>query len=306
MDLHYFEEISIRYLSDEASVTEKEMFEDVITNNTELQIHFEELKKIWHTPSVEASQLDLDSAWKEISDRLVLNNIAPNELRERLDKLPIGKFWTIAASILFVIGSVWLYQSVISEWTMSNPPSLSQVDLEEQTQHGERRTIVLPDQSEVNLNVGTTLHYESTFSDSLRLVHLDGEAFFEVESDGRPFVVQTPTTLIRVLGTSFNVRSRERTTTVIVKEGVVSVQNLNKTSGSGMILSLGEKSIHRPGESITLPEMVDTEKAIGWLRGELVFKGIPIEQVMAELTRVFDVEIIVNDDKIRPRTITAI
>ena len=41
---------------------------------------------------------------------------------------------------------------------MSSPPSLSQVDLEEQTQHGERRTIVLPDQSEVNLNVGTTLH----------------------------------------------------------------------------------------------------------------------------------------------------
>jgi transmembrane sensor len=64
----------------------------------------------------------------------------------------------------------------------------------------------LPDGTDVTLNEGATLTY--TFSDTARIVELDGEAFFDVFHDPKtPFYVKSGKLYTRVLGTAFSVRS---------------------------------------------------------------------------------------------------
>lgn len=76
-------------------------------------------------------------------------------------------------------------------------------------------------------------------------------------------MVRTPTTSIGVSGTSFNVWARENMSTVIVEEGQVSVQDVNRIPNDGVVLLPDQRVIHRPGQEIAPPEAVDAEEAPG-------------------------------------------
>jgi len=77
------------------------------------------------------------------------------------------------------------------------------------TKNGNRTKIVLPDGSQVWLNAGSNLDYNnSTFNKELREVSLNGEAYFDVtKNEAKPFIIHTKKMDIKVVGTSFNVRS---------------------------------------------------------------------------------------------------
>jgi len=79
----------------------------------------------------------------------------------------------------------------------------------------------LPDGSSVQINASTSFSF--TEDKVERIAQLDGEAFFEVSKDGRPFTVNTPRGVVRVLGTSFNVYSREGVMRVSCTSGKVKV-----------------------------------------------------------------------------------
>ncbi|MGM9787852.1 MAG: FecR family protein [Candidatus Cryptobacteroides sp.] len=81
----------------------------------------------------------------------------------------------------------------------------------------------LPDGSRAFLRKGASLSYDKTFNSKDRRVSLKGEAYFDVKRDENlPFVVQTPQTRVKVLGTSFNVKSAEETE-VILEKGKVAL-----------------------------------------------------------------------------------
>lgn len=80
----------------------------------------------------------------------------------------------------------------------------------------------LPDGSRAFLRKGASLSYDKTFNSKDRRVSLKGEAYFDVKRDeSLPFVVQTPQTRVRVLGTSFNVKTAEETEVILEKGKVV-------------------------------------------------------------------------------------
>ena len=94
--------------------------------------------------------------------------------------------------------------------------------------------LTLPDSSKVWLHGATTLTYPDYFTDSIRRVDLQGEAYFAVQADKlHPFVVQTPTAKVRATGTEFNITAYpvDRVTTTTLVEGVLDVQpnHLNKS-----------------------------------------------------------------------------
>ena len=72
--------------------------------------------------------------------------------------------------------------------------------------YGETASIQLSDGSMVELNSGSTIKYARSFGDERR-VSLQGEAFFDVEKETRPFIVETFNGSVRVLGTTFNVKA---------------------------------------------------------------------------------------------------
>jgi ferric-dicitrate binding protein FerR (iron transport regulator) len=73
------------------------------------------------------------------------------------------------------------------------------------TPRGGGYKLQLADGSRVWLNAGSSLRYPVGFQDSVRQVFLEGEAYFEVNHDGKPFIVSTGSMNTRVLGTSFNI-----------------------------------------------------------------------------------------------------
>ena len=74
------------------------------------------------------------------------------------------------------------------------------------TGHGETRSIALPDGSNIALNIDSKLQVR--YYPRRRAVVLDqGEAFFQVAADGRPFTVDSGVSQVKVVGTAFNLRA---------------------------------------------------------------------------------------------------
>jgi len=84
----------------------------------------------------------------------------------------------------------------------------SNKNIEVATQNNEQKQCTLPDGSSVWLNSGSKINYSSAFNDSIRLVTLEGEAFFSVRPNiKKPFIVKAKYLTIRALGTEFNVNT---------------------------------------------------------------------------------------------------
>jgi transmembrane sensor len=88
---------------------------------------------------------------------------------------------------------------------------------------GEQRFVKLIDGSTVELNSRSRVRIR--YSDTERDVDLiEGQALFHVAHDAaRPFIVHSGTTLVRAVGTQFDVYRKESGTTVTVVEGRVAV-----------------------------------------------------------------------------------
>ncbi len=153
-----------------------------------------------------------------------------------------------------------------------------------ETTPGLTTTYQLPDQSVITINDASKIEYDPKTFGKNRIIHLEGEAFFEVTS-GFPFVVQTPKGSIAVLGTSFNVFAREDAWVVSCQSGRVSVQ----AGGQEAILTAGlEASLTRETE-LSVGKRDAT--GIPWIRGLYEYDSVPLSMVVSELERQFDVRI---------------
>jgi ferric-dicitrate binding protein FerR (iron transport regulator) len=152
---------------------------------------------------------------------------------------------------------------------------------------GQHLSKVLPDGSKVHLNAGTRLSYHPHWWRFTRILELDGEAYFEVEK-GKKFVVRSQQGKTEVLGTSFNIYSRNSEYRVYCLTGQVKVQT-----------DVGEGKILQANQSLSLTEKGDLEyqsdikadNAISWTRNEFVFTAVPLSEVFKEMERQFDIEI---------------
>lgn len=149
------------------------------------------------------------------------------------------------------------------------------------TQTAERHVATLADGSRVELNARTELAVDFRRDERrVRLVH--GEALFSVARDAaRPFVVETPSGVVRVTGTVFNVRtSRSANVEVTVLEGTVRLRAANEavadeavTSGRQAVMSAGEITLH------TLPEGA-AQDVVAWRTGQAIFEDVALGEVM--------------------------
>src|SRR6185312_3317341 len=90
--------------------------------------------------------------------------------------------------------------------------------------------LTLADGSKVWLNAASSLRFPTAFTGKERNVEITGEAYFEVAHNAAmPFIVHKGSTIIKVLGTHFNVNAYddESSLNVTLLEGGVSVENSN-------------------------------------------------------------------------------
>lgn len=157
--------------------------------------------------------------------------------------------------------------------------------------YGKEFQIRLSDGTNVYMNAASELKYPAAFCKENRIVHLSGEAYFEVTKEtGRPFYVVANDIQIQVYGTSFNVNthSLNHIETVLV-EGEIGLKR--KGASQEVRMKPGQlASYNCANGNVELME-VDVQQYIAWKNGYFAFDGKSLEEIMATLSLWYDVEV---------------
>lgn len=155
------------------------------------------------------------------------------------------------------------------------------------TPRGGQYRLVLPDGTQVWLNAASSITYPVAFTGKERKVRITGEAYFEVAKNKElPFIVNVDDkSSIEVLGTHFNVNSYadESAIRTTLLEGSVTV--------NGAVLKPGQQA-RINGERLTVLNNADIDKVMAWRNGLFNFEDASLEEVMRQLARWYDVEVI--------------
>ena len=164
------------------------------------------------------------------------------------------------------------------------------------TPRGGQYQLVLPDGSKVWLNAASRLKYPTSFSGKERVVELQGEAYFEiVHNPSMPFKVSLSSAKgampahVEVLGTHFNIKAYpdEPATHTTLLEGSVKVHKGNAAS----LLRPGQQARWNDNTDISVTT-ADIEEVIAWKNGLFKFDEATIGDVMRQLARWYDVEVV--------------
>lgn len=205
-------------------------------------------------------------AWEELQKKL--SNEKPASTIRTLSWKPL---LSVAAAAALIVG-------LILAWPNKELRSVTCAD-------GNHQLISLPDASTALLNAGSEITFSDDWGDN-RSLELQGQAFFEVVK-GSNFRVATASGVVEVLGTSFDVYSRENNFRVSCHTGRVRV-------------SAGKQTVEiAPGFTAVLENNrllvgeFDLSEA-DWRNGEFTFRDTPLNEVFLELERQFDIRIIVK------------
>lgn len=295
-----------------AELTATEHFQDFCLNPTaestrywdnwqvqhpEHQAVFEEAKAMVRSLAIEPSEKEINAAFLDFKvavdkkqntgkTKLVVipNRHQPNKTRRN--------WLAIAVMTLLAIGC-WQYLLI---------PDTTLVQLA--TNYGEVQTHILPDGSKVILNANSTLSYKDYWpTNKARVVHLQGEAFFEVkkQSNGETFLVETEEGTISVLGTSFNVMQRSQTLEVALLEGAVELL-IPKYPKINMVPG---ELVRLKGEEVFERQTADVDALSAWRYKRLVFKETSIYNVIQRLQDEFGWQVRVENNDLLQRKITA-
>jgi transmembrane sensor len=173
---------------------------------------------------------------------------------------------------------------------------------------GERSTVTLADGTQFTLAPDSRLRVPADFAAGHRVVALDGEAFFAVVHDAaHPFSVRAGGVVTVDVGTSFDVRAyaAERAVRIGVADGEVALVVDAQRSRGRRPLVAGDLARVDTFGATTVSRGVDTDEFLAWTRGTLVFRGAPLADVMAELSRWYGVTFTAVDPALGDVRLTA-
>ena len=165
--------------------------------------------------------------------------------------------------------------------------------------NGQSMSVTLSDGTTVWLNSGAKLEYPSIFSRKTRRVKISGEAMFEVEHDAsRPFIVETFACDAEVLGTKFNIEAYpdSETITTTLLEGSVEVESRLSRECIRMVPSQQLSYDIQSGE-MKLSTISDSKEPVRWKDNVWVLHQTPFTQVCHRLEQMFNVKIVIMNDK---------
>ena len=160
------------------------------------------------------------------------------------------------------------------------------------TPRGGQFRIILPDGSKVWLNAASSIRYPTAFAGKERLVEITGELYFEVASDpNMPFIVAMQQgNKVEVLGTHFNINAYpdepDMQTTLL--EGAVRISNATGQSR----LSPGQQATVSKNNNISITQTKNIAQVVAWKDGLFNFEDASLEEVMRQLSRWYDIEVV--------------
>ncbi len=263
-------------LAKETSSQEEAQLQDWLEAAADNKKAFNELNAIWQQVEKDTLEVDVDAAWQKVN----------NKTQTKVFTLFGATTYKIAAAAaLFALLGFWAFNSLMSTTTTIS------------TAANEIKKISLPDGSTVWLHEYSELSYNNKLKGSKRNLSLKGLAFFDVKRDEqRPFIISTPKSEVRVLGTSFEVNAFERDTfeRVTVKTGKVKFEN---KSGEALELTANEEGIFTKSGNVT-ETVVNAEELVSWHTNKLTFNNETMDKVANKIARYYHVKVKFNNQDI--------
>jgi len=271
-----------KYLNNTISNSEFEEFKRYVNASTDEEIE-SALQQVWEKDKGDETDIEKLSQLKKVIDQ-------KNRKEEWNNRYTFRRIMKVAAVIALPVMLISGYYFIKG---MSEKPA---GDMIVSVGKGEKVNIVLPDGTKVNMNAETNLSYGSNdFNQKHRSISMSGEAYFEVVKNEKiPFIIRTSDAEIEVLGTTFNLLTREDESSVEVDliSGSVSLKPNN--SKEEVILHPDQRAVLNKRDGKISVFTSDHSESSAWRRGELVFNGASMKQVFKEIERSYDV--IINEN----------
>lgn len=326
----YTWQLVAKMLAGEASRQELAELEDLLRSNPDLHYPLQIITGLWRQSGPE-EQKKAEEAFSKHLDRMAALQIdyeagTPSlaeevaHTRTRRRRRLFTGVGAGCAAVIAVIAGVSLYRPIPGNQKVKINPSIKQQQFSEvTTREGSRTNLYLPDGTRVWLNAASRITYAKDFGGTGgREVTLSGEAFFDVtHNPAKPFVIHTTRVDIKVLGTSFNVKSypTEKTTEAVLVHGSIEVDIHNKANKT-VILKPNEKlivdnedganvlprtvvrhggslvqhlpvTILKPNYEPTTGTMIETS----WVDNKLIFQDEPFDELARQMERWYGVSI---------------
>lgn len=246
----------------------------------------EALYSFWNAQEPQVSKSEVDRALGEVYGKI---GHAAGSGKRPSGKIFIGLLKYAAAVALIAL-------TAVTSWYLTKEEYDNVAMIEDYTRAGERKTVVLPDGTSVQVNSSTLLIYPERFTGDKRTVFLQGEALFDVvKNDRQPFIVRSGTVSVTALGTRFDVSaySEDENVKATLLEGKVEVV-CGGEGGESYILSPGEQVLYGKNTGVSSKSPVETDDVMAWTDGIMVFRGVTVEEILKTLHRkygiIFDVD----------------
>ena len=313
---------------EELTEAEREELRVFLNENPSLRDRKEILDKFWKRKRVSTganvAMFQKLMARIEAEERLT-NDLVISETEKSVISIKhFKRYWyAAAATILLSLGVLAFYynrpllfdnQQVAVKW------------FQRTTKPAIKAIIKLSDGTVVRLNSATTLRYPDSFTGKTREVYLDGEAYFDVHKDHlHPFIIHANKMNVRVLGTSFNVKSYKgeplsETTLIrgsvevtlkdrpsdriilkpneklIVQNNIIAKRQPAITAKLSSLNSAGKGTNYSLTNLTYYPNNDKTIVETSWVQNKLVFTDKDFEELSTQLERWYGVQFIFKND----------
>jgi len=197
-------------------------------------------------------------------------------------RLPAVRYVSSAAAVLLVVAGIF-YLRQHKQQAMPDADHLTTVS----NTGRQIRHIRLPDSSEVWLNSGSSLSFnEGIYMNKERRVSLQGEGYFQVAKDPKPFVVSAGGIDTRVLATAFNIENylNESEMRVTLVQGKVLVEDEHRTDRK-VVLAPNDVLHYSRRKAAWNVKHTDASQLIQWINGLLTFHELPLSEALGRMEK---------------------
>lgn len=222
--------------------------------------------------------------------RIILRNISRRKHRRII--------FTCAAALIpcLVLVGMWLNINKKIGGVLLADENIETVVVEK----GKKKEIVFQDGSSIILNSCSSLRYPHRFGLSERRVQLDGEAFFNIESNNlRPFIVEiNKNAEIQVLGTQFNVSAYEDSDDI----DITLINGCIQFSDELQTITLNPNeclNYDKNTKEISVRQIGDANQNLLWMENILLFRDAPLMDVLSTLERNYNVTFHISNEAVK-------
>jgi len=329
MSQNRFWHLLAKKLTGESSAEEMIELEALMRDHPEWVYAAAHIEDLWKIQPSEQNQYDAELAFELHLNKLKQQGIYLQDLDTPLsfrnfnnseNKTNRNRILLFGSLSLFVFVMVFVFVRPFNKQPLTEQAAKNYSEVS--TRLGSKSKLILPDSSVVWLNAGSKLTYSENFGKTNRNTILSGEAFFDVKKSEIPFIIETGSIKVKVLGTAFNVKSypNEKTTETSLIRGTVEV-TLNKRPGEKFILKPNEKLVvsnesvdtattKKKKEPIVVLSGLthfETDQTIietSWVDNKLVFQNETFSEIAKKMERWYNVSIEIKDEQLAQTRLT--